>query len=370
MKKIGKKKIGWIILSAVLIVGVGFSIFMTVISYRMSLVPKMTFDEMIAYTTKDNEQAVITVGIMKGKEMTYTVYGNNASVLPKVEHTYEIGSLTKTFTAALLCKAINEGKVDLNNQISEYIDLPKKEYYPTLKTLVTHTSGYKGYYFEGQMASNFLHNQQNDFYGINNNRLIKKLGKVNLTNKEYDFKYSNFGFATVGCVLSNIYETDYNKLMNRFIQDDLKLANTRISDGSGDLSGYWNWKPEDAYIPAGAITSTIKDMMQYIRLQMSDDIPYLSQGHEILAKVNATTSQYEKMDIRMDAVGIGWMLDTENNIIWHNGGTSNFNSYAAFNQEKQIGIVILSNCAPNYRIPATVMGVKLVKELQNDIDNK
>jgi CubicO group peptidase (beta-lactamase class C family) len=369
-KKIGKKKLGWIILAAVLIVGVGISIFMAVISNRMSLIPKMTFDEMIAYTTKDNENSVITVGIMKENEMTYTVYGKNASILPKVEHTYEIGSLTKTFTSALLCKALNEGKVDLNNQISEYIDLPKKEYYPTLKTLVTHTSGYKGYYFEGQMASNFLHKQQNDFYGIDKNRLIKKLGKVNLTKKEYDFKYSNFGFATVGCVLSNVYDQDYTKLMNHFIQDDLKLENTRISDGSGDLSGYWNWKSEDAYIPAGAITSTIKDMMQYIRLQMSDDIPYLSQGQEILAKVNATTSQYEKMDIRIDAVGIGWMLDTENNIIWHNGGTSNFNSYAAFNPEKQIGVVILSNCAPNYRIPATVMGVKLMKQLQKDMDNK
>jgi CubicO group peptidase (beta-lactamase class C family) len=364
-KKIRKKKIGWIISISVLIVCVGVGVFWTVSSYQMSLVPSMTLDEMIEYTTKDNKQAIITIGIIKDGEMTYTVYGSNASVLPSEEHTYEIGSLTKTFTASLLCKAISEGKVNLDNPINEYIDLPKKEYYPTMKRLVTHTSGYKGYYFEWQMASNFLHGQNNDFYGINKDSLIKKLGEIELKDKDNNFKYSNFGFATVGSVLSSVYDTDYTKLMNSFITNELKLENTKISDGVGDLSGYWNWKSDDAYLPAGAITSTISDMMQYINLQMSNDIPYLSQGYKTIAKVNATTSQFEKMNIRIDAVGIGWMIDNKNKIIWHNGGTSNFNSYAAFNKEKQIGVVILSNCSPNYRIPATVMGVKLMMDLQN-----
>ena len=41
------------------------------------------------------------------------------------------------------------------------------------------------------------------------------------------------------------------------------------------------------------------------------------------------------MKIRIDSVGLGWMIDTENNIIWHNGATSKFNSYIAFDKEKQ-----------------------------------
>lgn len=359
-----KKK--WICLIIVLIAVVGLGVFLAFYTYQMSLVTKMSFDEMIEYTTKNNEDAIITVGIIKDGEMKYTVYGNNASILPNEEHTYEIGSLTKTFTASLLCKAISENKINLNNQIDEYIDLPDKKYYPTLKRLVTHTSGYKGYYFDWQMATNFLHRQKNDFYGINNNILVKKIGEIKLKDKDYSYKYSNFGFATVGKVLSNVYGTEYNELMNNFIINDLKLKNTQISDGTGDLSGYWNWKSDDVYLSAGAISSTITDMMQYIHLQMSDDIPYLSGGHNVIAKVDATTSQYKKMNIRIDAVGIGWIIDMKNNIIWHNGGTSNFNSYAAFDKEKQIGVVILSNCAPNYRIPATVMGVKLMTTLKSE----
>ncbi len=135
--------------------------------------------------------------------------------------------------------------------------------------------------------------------------------------------------------------------MNNFIANDFKLKNTKISDDTGNLSGYWNWKSNDAYLSAGGLTSTISEMMQYIELQISDDIPYLSHGHEILANVNTTTKQNEKMNIRMDGVGIGWTIDSQNNIVWHNGGTSNFNSYVAFDENKQIGVVILSNCSPN-----------------------
>jgi CubicO group peptidase (beta-lactamase class C family) len=65
----------------------------------------------------------------------------------------------------------------------------------------------------------------------------------------------------------------------------------------------------------------------------------------------------------MDAAGIGWMLDTKDNIIWHNGGTTNFNSYVAFNKHKQIGVVILSNLSPKAGIPAVVMGAKLMSGL-------
>lgn len=365
-----KKKIVWIFIIAVLIIIIGIGIFWSIILYRMDQIPLMSFDEMISYTTKDNEDAIITVGIIKGEEMSYTIYGSNASILPSEEHIYEIGSITKTFTTSLLSKAIDEGKIDLNDHIDKSINLSEKAYYPNLKNLVTHTSGYKGYYFDWQMVSNFFHREENDFYSINNDKLIKKIEKVELDNKDYKYQYSNFGMAVLGKVLSDVYNTQYGQLMNNFIANDLRLEHTQISDGTGNLSGYWNWKSDDAYLPAGALTSTISDMMQYIELQIAGDISYLSHGHEMVAKINATTKQYEKMGIRMDGVGLGWMIDLKNNITWHNGATSNFNSYAAFDKDKQIGVVILSNCSPNYRIPATVMGPKLMMALQDEINSE
>ncbi|SHH73137.1 CubicO group peptidase, beta-lactamase class C family [Sporobacter termitidis DSM 10068] len=335
-------------------------------SYRMSLLPSMTFDEMMAYTTRNNDKALITVGIIRNGETTYTVYGKNGSVLPGEDHVYEIGSLTKTFTAALLCKAISEGKVNLNDEISKYIALPGGGYYPTLNRLVTHISGYKEYYLEWPMITGFLSGQKNSYYGIDREMLVKRLADIALEDKDYAYKYSNFGMAAIGEVLGKVYGASYTKLMDDYLANDLRLEHTRVSDGTGDLSGYWRWKEDDAYAPAGALTSTVSDMMRYIKLQMSGELPYLAQGHDILAQIGATPKQYEKLDIRLDAAGIGWIIDTKNNIIWHNGGTSYFNSYAAFDKEKQIGVVILSNCSPKYRIPSTVMGVKLMKTLQNE----
>ncbi len=363
--KFNRSRRRWILIAIILALSSTAGVAWAITSYRVSQVSSMTFNDMLAYTTKDNEQAVITVGILKDGEMSYTVYGSNASFLSEEQHVYEIGSITKTFTASLLSKAVSEGKADLDDPISEYITLPEKDYYPTLKKIVTHTSGYEETYINWKIVKNFLTGQKNHYYGINKDVLTKELANVAIKERDYDFQYSNFGFAALGSVVESIYDSDFALLMNDFIINDLQLKNTKISDGTGDLKGYWDWKSTDAYISAGAITSTINDMMQYIHMQMAEEIPYLSQTHKMITQVETNTKQYEKWDIRVDAVGLGWMIDMKNNFIWHNGGTTNFNSYAAFDKDKQIGVVILSNCSPNYRIPATVMGARLMRELQN-----
>ena len=71
------------------------------------------------------------------------------------------------------------------------------------------------------------------------------------------------------------------------------------------------------------------------------------------------------MGINMDEIGMSWMIDRVNGIIWHNGGTGHYNSYLGFNPETGTAVVVLSNLAPDYRIPATVLGTKLLIELEN-----
>lgn len=359
----GKRKILKVIVILVLLIAVGFGGYCVYGSYKLNELSRMTFNEMLHFTAEDNKDAVITVGIIQNGKMTYDVYGDNGILLSPKEYSYEIGSITKTFTAALLCKAIEEGRISLDDTIDMYLDLPNKDYYPTIRRLVTHTSGYKSYYFEKPMISNSLHGR-NDFNGISEEMLIQKIGKINLDNSDYSFLYSNFGIATLGAILERIYDEDYTTLMNDYILKDLGLTNTRITDGSGDLENYWEWSESDAYMPTGALLSDITDMMQYVQIQMGKDLKYLSIAHNTLAEVNATTGTYEKMGIRIDAVGTGWMIDNENNIIWHNGGTGNYNSYIGFDKERQIGVVILSNLSPDYRIPATVMGIEILTSLQ------
>ncbi len=349
-----------------LVLAMGFGIFSLVVSYQMSLIPSMSFEEMMAYTTENNEKAVISVGIIQNDEMSISVFGNNRTLLKNEEQLYEIGSITKTFTTALLCKAIDEGRIVLSDQVNQFMDLPKNKYYPNLERLVTHTSGYKNYYFESQMISNVVSGEKNDYFGIDTEKLRERIQKISVEDKVYDFEYSNFGIAVVGNVLEEVYDTEYTLLMNEFIRSDLKMEHTTISKGSGDFEEYWNWNEDDAYIPAGAIVSNIGDMLKYLRLHMNEELPYLSIGHEALLFVGASSKAHEKMDIRIDSAGNGWMIDEKNKLIWHNGGTDGFNSYIAFDKENRIGVVILSNLPPGYKIPATVMGVKLITSLRDN----
>lgn len=330
---------------------------------QISKIPELTFTEALEYTTKDNTDAVITVGIIKGGQSSYKVYGENGKELPAEPHTYEIGSLTKTFTAALINKAIIEGKINLDDTIDQYLALSDDNEYPTIKELLTHTSGYKSYYFESPMVSNFLKGR-NDFYGITREMVLQKACNLNMNKDNYNFIYSNYGYAILGLVLEKVYDNDYTTLVNSFMQNELELADTKISDKTGDLGNYWDWKANDAYLSAGAVTSNILDMLSYAQMQLEYN-PYFYECHNSLKIINASTKDYTTMDINMNEIGMSWIIDHENGIIWHNGGTGDYNSYLGFNLETGTAVVVLSNLAPNYRIPATVLGVKLLVELGN-----
>ena len=79
---------------------------------------------------------VLTVGIYNGGGLY--VYSNSDEPLKLL---YDVGSLTKTLTAHLILYLAEEGKIQLDMQVSEYLDLPRGNY-PTVYELLTHTSGF------------------------------------------------------------------------------------------------------------------------------------------------------------------------------------------------------------------------------------
>lgn len=336
----------------------GFAIFT---KYQTDKVPGLSFADALEYTTDGNADAAITVGVVKDGHASFTVYGEDGKKLPKARHTYEVGSITKTFTAAMVSQAADDGLVDMNATIDQYLDLPEGTY-PTIEELLTHTSGYKAFYFEKPMISNFFHGR-NSFCGVTNQMVLDKLGKVNVDDPEYPFKYSNFGYAVLGLVLESVYGEDYTTLVNHFVQDDLGLKDTKISDASGDLGNYWDWKPGDAYLSAGGLTSDVDDMLAYLQMQMNGD-PRFEKTHEPLHKVEVWQKNQRKMGLNADAIGMAWMIDKENDIVWHNGGTGDYNAYIGFDPDAKVGVVVLSNLSPDYRIPATILGPKLLSELR------
>ncbi len=131
---------------------------------------------------------------------------------------------------------------------------------------------------------------------------------------------------------------------------------------TGDLGNCWDWEANDAYLSAGALTFDIADMLAYAQMQLDGNSPF-AECHESLKTISASAESYLMMGIHMDEIGMAWVIDRENGFIWHNGGTGHYNSYLGFCPETNTAAVVLSNLQPNKRIPATVLGIKLLQEL-------
>ena len=352
------KKIIFIFIVIIVLYILGSLIFKMV---QLNKLEKMSSTDMIEYITENDDETKISIAIIKDGKVEYKIYGKNM----KRENTiydYEIGSISKTYVALLLSKAIDENKININDSIDKYLEFDNDKYYPTIKRLITHTSGYNPYYFESQMIANKF-SKDNDFYGISKADILNKVKNINLEDKDYEFEYSNFGISVLGLVLEEVYNKDFTTLMSDFIINDLKLENTKVAIGKGNLDKYWNWKNEDGYIPVGAIISNIEDMAKYLQIYLNNENQYAISTYNPIKEINVSNYMYNKLDINIDKIAMAWMIDSKNNFVWHNGATSNFNSYIAFNKEKNIGIVILSNLSPNKKIPTTVIGSKIMKEL-------
>jgi CubicO group peptidase (beta-lactamase class C family) len=318
---------------------------------------------MIDYCVYD-KTTKISVAIIDNGSVTYHTYGVDGE--EDMLYDYEIGSISKTYLGLLFSKAISEGKVQLNDSISKYLDLSSNRYYPTIERLLTHTSGYEGYYFESEMiATRYAQKTTNDFYGISREKILKRIQKVKLKDKDYEFKYSNFGISVLGLVLEKVYNKSFTEILTSFVKNDLGLNNTTVASYSGNLHGYWIWEDNDGYIPAGSIISTIKDMATYLKIYLDDSLPYAKQAITQIKKVDGNNPTYNAMNIRIDSIGMTWVHDDTNGITWHNGATGAFNTYIAFNDNKTKGVVILSNLSPTDRIPMTTIGTKLMLEIMN-----
>jgi beta-lactamase class C len=318
----------------------------------------MGYLDMIGRTAQGRKDIHITVGVLREGKADYRVYGKDGIELPRREYEYEIGSVTKTFTAALLARALGEGRVALDDSLGRYLPLEPGSHNPSILQLATHRAGYGEVLGAGMVVNTVL--GRNPYLGYDARDLERTAAGKKMADADHAWNYSNFGMALLGDALGKAYGRNYRELMEAFLGDDLGLSHTRFGDGRGDLSRYWKWEPDDAYLAAGGLVSTIGDMLRYAELCMADSIPSLSAVRVRRADIGKP-GQY---GMRFDAIGLAWILDEENGIVWHNGGTGSFNSYVGFDPVRKIAVVVLADTGPRFRIPACVIGARLLRDLQ------
>lgn len=308
---------------------------------ELMIISKEILDE-IEQEIKGKKGVKFSIGVLKDGKVEKYLIGENG-LEPFQKYYYEIGSITKTFTGLLVAKAIEENKIKLEDSISAYIPgLDESKYYPTIRRLVTHTSGCNIEAFEDSDDSVLL--VDNPFLHITRKKLLEDILSLQIEDKDYPFKYSNFGSAIIGYVLENVYQTSYDNLIKNLL-NELGLNDTYGLNPPYNLSGIgpngeagqnWLWTEESAYNSAGYLVSTLDDMLKYAQIQIDGTPNYVKTSHISNALITSEGARQE--------IGIFWLVFPTLNSIFHNGGTGCFNSGICINPKDKIAVVALSNC--------------------------
>jgi serine-type D-Ala-D-Ala carboxypeptidase/endopeptidase len=299
----------------------------------------------------------VAVGVQRGDHSWFVGSGTAGPGRPSpplADTIFEIGSVTKVFTAMLLAALVEDGTVTLQDPVQEYlpahVKLPVRGRPITLADLATHTAGLPRLPHRFILRS--LRHRRNpyawftvdDLYaGLTDTRLRRAPGGAP--------RYSNLGYGLLGHVLAVRVGRSYEELIAERICRPLELTDTvmqvpeaarrRFAQGHnrrGQPVPHWDLP---VLAGAGALRSTVDDLLVFLRVQ-------LGEGEHALARA-ATLTQATRVRHRGMAVGLGWtrgpLLSTDHELLFHNGGTGGFRSFVGIVPATHTAVAVLSNSA-------------------------
>ena len=312
-------------------------------------------------TLVDNDtNAALVIGLVDSKGTQFYGYGKTSNITnaPLVnENTiFDIGSITKTFTTTLLADMANEGILNLEDPIENYLPSSVKVpmYYGqkiTLEDLATHTSGLP------ENPPNLQISNVTSYLNYTHEQLYQALSNVTLkTAPGTHFEYSNMGIAILGDILASKMGISYEKLVKNRILNVLGMNSTMINLSDPLISrlalGHGNGieipiTSVDLVVPsplapAGSLRSSAADMIKYLSANMDLIKTKLNEAMENTQTIRSYTNLTGIVPYNI-YIGLGWITTTNfgSQIIWHNGEVVGYNSLAAFNPTTQKGVVIL-----------------------------
>lgn len=300
----------------------------------------------------DRTGACIAAGVIEGG-VTATAYycadPNNAR--PYDEHTaFEIGSVTKTMTAALLAEFIARGEISLSDPFARLLppgtSVPSFQGHEiTVGDIVTHASGLPA------LPANFHPRDNNNPYADFTKRdLLDGLAATTLTRAPgTKWEYSNFAMMVLSYALAKRSRKDYETLLRERLLGPLGMSESYVAQrpsqvhlAQGHLSNGlsaipWDFPPDMAGV--GGVRATLPDMLRYLEGELGtrDSVitPALAQTQELVATVSG------------HRMGMNWSLLIRNGhtLLLHEGGTGGYSSFAGFDRAAKCAVVLLSDTA-------------------------
>lgn len=285
----------------------------------------------------------IIVGISQNgqRKFIYSGYANKESELPmQPDQQIEIGSITKTFTAYILCRLLQDRKINdttsFNRWLPDSVQANANLMGKSFLQLLNHTSGLS------RLPSNLKGTREQPYAGYSEQDLYGYLTNAKLDTAS-TYSYSNLGMGLAGQLACVVSKQSYATLVDRYIVQPLKLTSTGL-EANPKLpicTGYMNGRPTPywqmgALQGAGSIKSTPGDMLTYLEfIAENQDDPIVKMIVAPTTKVNETLS-----------IARAWhwlLLPDQQKILWHNGGTYGFSTFCGINIASKTAVFVAVN---------------------------
>lgn len=319
-------------------------------SDRVALVKKL--DSLAGSGVIENRAAGIAAAVVRGNDtLLLTAYGKadvEWNVPLPADAMFEIGSITKQFTAVALLQLRDEGKLSLDDDITKWLpDFDTRGNTVTLRRLLDHTSGIKGL---TEMPE----------FGIlsTNGRFPRDSAYALIKRYPFEFKtgeaqiYNNSAFWLLGLVVEKASGGTYEDYVEKRLFGPLGMKRSmycnssenveRRAHGYGVQSGVIRRAPTNVHtwpFSAGSLCSTAGDLVTWLQALHGGKLLSPKSYAEMIApsKLNdGTPTRY--------AMGIAVGKDSRGlNFIGHGGAIAGFTSFATWYPDAQAAIVVLMN---------------------------
>jgi CubicO group peptidase (beta-lactamase class C family) len=300
----------------------------------------------------------VSIAIVKDGQVAHTLHAGFADPEHQVpvspEHLYEIGSISKSFTALAVLSLVDEGKLALTDTVEQHVPWfeVQSDYPPfTLRHLLDHSSGLI-------MGSDSWPDELAQVVALRTSRTGSAPDSI--------FHYSNVGFMTLGVVVSAVAGKPCTRVMTERILNVVGMTNTittitdhdrsRMAVGTQPVHEDEPWRPGEPLAPAtwfeisavdGNIASTAGDMGRYLAM--------LLNGGELDGKRVISPEAFEAMVTPTSpggepapgysryALGINIEKIHDEPCITHGGGMVGYSTFVIGEIRRGFGVVVLTN---------------------------
>jgi CubicO group peptidase (beta-lactamase class C family) len=338
------------------------ALFVALVALAPPDVPADTVDAFV--TTQMTKQHIpgCSIAIVKNGEIAlvrgYGLASEELQAPATADTVYEIGSMTKQFTAAAIMMLAEQGKLALSDPLSKFLkDIPETWKPITLRQLLNHTSGIKNYTEVGS----FLALARNPHTATEIVKLVRD-APLEFTPGSR-FSYSNTGYYLLGLVIEKASGQSYMSFLTERILTPLGMTATRDSDPAAVIPhrscGYsWlgslNNRPliqPSAAFSAGELVSTVGDLAKWDAALCSNRILPQAQLKRMWTSGKTTAGQ-------PTGYGFGWAVGKINGhtLVEHGGGTAAFSTIISRFPDDKLTVIVLTNLA-DASTPAIAHGI-------------